>query len=919
MTARSDTIAASDADQLERLFALVINRYSRSPLARIADVDLLIVMVIAGVLSTLRFMATPGTPSFQHDWLWPGGTVEVRAQLANALSAWSYFGLGQRPIYPFGAFTQIALLAVASAFGSKFALCLFLVACQALGGYGAGRLCALAGATARTPRYVAGFLFACSPVIFNKIGAGHFYYWIAYATLPWLVSYCSPRRNVSDRQRVFALALIISVASAQAQFFLFDELLVAAAAVGGRAMRRRFFAIALALPILVHSYSVVTLTLAFTHAAPSVALDAQRAVDGGIISESVTVPELTSQIGYPPAYYDRLVLASPFWPTIQPIWQLFFALGCIAVGVALLLTRFDRTVLGVLLFGAVVGAIIVSGTNAPFGPLTTDFFRDVPGAALIKELYHAMGLLSLFVAIGVGIAIDLLFSLSMRDRAFAVLARVTVVAAAYVSLPFESGLSASSMAFYNDDPLQDVIATTKPGTNGGRLLLLPMITPMRPVGSNVGGGADFQISQPYERSTINAAIPGDELFWLSSVIRTDPSLAARALNDFGVDTVLDRPDLETTGLHADSHLADPKKADAERSGALLAAGYREGETPDAATVRLFHAPGTASMVRASATLLLTSDDRSDALRASIDDDVPPIGISAADAGALGPGKVNDAIERPTTGSSDDFLSIATTDRDLVTVNAQRTDFDPRNGWAPIEMVGSWNDWIARSSLDPTFTLSQSGLVLRVPDSSAPGALYFWARFGGLEVPAVSLDDGHALTSGRLVPLERGHRASYRWFRLDLSVRASTQYVAHFSHANDGIAIGRILFLGAAQRSAVDARVGRLPVLDPRKPTVRVNVRQASPVDYRVDLRSDGTSCPIELLTAYDQGWQAEADGAPVATHFRVDGWANGWIVPCGRDAVHLSYRAPLYAVSLWFGFVLQAAFGWLAAVRSKRW
>ena len=83
-------------------------------------------------------------------------------------------------------------------------------------------------------------------------------------------------------------------------------------------------------------------------------------------------------------------------------------------------------------------------------------------------------------------------------------------------------------------------------------------------------------------------------------------------------------------------------------------------------------------------------------------------------------------------------------------------------------------------------------------------------------------------------------------------------------------------------------------------TPNVYTDKISPVKYRVNIgKSDG---PFVLVfgEAFSEGWALEGDGIEIATHFPVNGYANGWLV----ESVEEGEYEIVYKPQRWFEYGL---------------
>lgn len=93
-----------------------------------------------------------------------------------------------------------------------------------------------------------------------------------------------------------------------------------------------------------------------------------------------------------------------------------------------------------------------------------------------------------------------------------------------------------------------------------------------------------------------------------------------------------------------------------------------------------------------------------------------------------------------------------------------------------------------------------------------------------------------------------------------------------------------------------------------------DVRKNGTALYRARVSSSGESGVFVLSQGYDSGWRAFS-GMKALAHTRVNGWANGWVVPEGEHAITIIYLPQLLQ---WAGFILLAAFSVPIFVKSVK-
>jgi len=163
-----------------------------------------------------------GIPGFQHDWDWPFTRAQAQQDAIFATHVWRPLGLGAAIGVPNGAMLSAVIWRIASWLGPLPALHLCEVAfflCAAVGAFLFVRLldpkaCAILAAGA----------YCTSPVLYNKLFAGHIYYLIGIAALPWVAYFAvmSVDRRAFTYANAIACGIAAAVSAVQFQFAAFS-------------------------------------------------------------------------------------------------------------------------------------------------------------------------------------------------------------------------------------------------------------------------------------------------------------------------------------------------------------------------------------------------------------------------------------------------------------------------------------------------------------------------------------------------------------------------------------------------------------------------------------------------------------------------------------------------------------------------
>ncbi|MBV8726887.1 MAG: hypothetical protein JO233_03805 [Candidatus Eremiobacteraeota bacterium] len=418
-----------------------------------------VVSALCGALVVLPLLGR-GLPAYQHDWSWPFSRAGVVAGLLGHLSLWDPNGLGQsnalagaNPLLPIFALLGLVFGAVPS--GKIVLLC-----CVAFSGVGAAWCARRCFGASSEAAVLAAIAYVASPVVLNKIAAGHVGYWCAYALLPWIFE--RTRAAIAGGwSRSLTLALLCALSTLQPQFALFCLIVVVAAALGYPFMASiRIFGAALA-GVCVAMFPTA---YALLNARTDIAASFPYALG---VSENARSA----------SPYAALLNAHYIVPYYQKVFgrTLLFALSGAAaglIGLVVSLRKRNGAALAVLLL---VGLFFTTGTLGPFAVLWTWLFEHVPFTGAFRELYDASALIALAYALGAAIA----FRGAAAQRA--IVAALVVFAATPLLI---GKLSVGVHNIVDDDPPFSAAMAQRPN---GRILPLPLLTPLARNGSEPGG------------------------------------------------------------------------------------------------------------------------------------------------------------------------------------------------------------------------------------------------------------------------------------------------------------------------------------------------------------------------------------------------------------------------------------------------
>ena len=318
-------------------------------------------------------------PAFQQDWLWPAASQQINSFAMTNLYAWHEAGAGYPTVYPVSWLPDMIAGIACHMFGVYFGLIAFLALVLAMGAYGMFRL---TRHFTQSPLLQSAsiILFLGSPVVLNDIQAGHLYYLISYACLPFITDLAISIKSGRD---ALVMGLIMGIGAAQQQFLVLDVLLLIAYWFFINRFSLRLMLLACTTFLLISSPEWILTLVQGTKG-----LDAYIPLFHWERSQSISLGAALRGLDYIGGY-DRELLS--------PLVRLsFFALPAICI-LAVLWGR--RRHASLFAFIIVASAVFASGLDGPLAAPIWFLFSSIKSFALFRELYDFLGLAAFGYAI----------------------------------------------------------------------------------------------------------------------------------------------------------------------------------------------------------------------------------------------------------------------------------------------------------------------------------------------------------------------------------------------------------------------------------------------------------------------------------------------------------------------------------------
>ena len=338
-------------------------------------------------------LAPHSVPLFLHDWAWPFDRNQAFQGSRDALLIWKDSGFGRPSGAPNAWFAAAAIDLGCTLIGPYPALIVFLTLIVGISLWATFALLRLLGAVDAAA--AAGALaYAASPVVLNKLHAGHVFYLLGFAFLP--VACCA---IVASRDRVRVRGAILtglSLAVAAEQFQMIAIGAVAVVFCGVAAHRRRAalpITVALLVALLLHLPDYVVMS----QSAGAALLYPLLPTEAFELNLSSSFADALAQFAYFARYaVTGLGRYAGAWAAVVLLSD---AVLC-ALAIAQLRTRPRAS--GPIFFVAFAltftGAALASGYEGPLGLVVRRIFEMTPYATAFREFYDFSALTALGTA-----------------------------------------------------------------------------------------------------------------------------------------------------------------------------------------------------------------------------------------------------------------------------------------------------------------------------------------------------------------------------------------------------------------------------------------------------------------------------------------------------------------------------------------
>jgi SAM-dependent methyltransferase len=163
---------------------------------------------------------------FNHDWDFPMTNVSLKNFCIRSLFVWSDGNAGYPFVYPAENLYRYLLFPLSFLeLSGLIVIQLILLLVFTFGGYFMYSLLRNSFKLSYFPSLISGFFYATTPVIFNKVAAGHIPYIIAYALSPLILAFFIKYTTTRETKNLIITSLLLAFATIQIQFAIMLTLL----------------------------------------------------------------------------------------------------------------------------------------------------------------------------------------------------------------------------------------------------------------------------------------------------------------------------------------------------------------------------------------------------------------------------------------------------------------------------------------------------------------------------------------------------------------------------------------------------------------------------------------------------------------------------------------------------------------------
>src|SRR3989337_4097796 len=186
-----------------------------------------LVFLLISLIILRGIVFSPSPIGFNHDWNFPMTNDSLRIFCLRSFFLWSIENAGSNFVYPAENLLRYSLFPFSLLGLSGLSMIgLVLLFTFTFGGYFMYSLLRNSFGLSCAPSVISGLFYITTPVIFNKVAAGHVPYIVAYALAPLVMACFVKYAHESKTKYLLITGLLVAFATIQIQFAIMLTLLL---------------------------------------------------------------------------------------------------------------------------------------------------------------------------------------------------------------------------------------------------------------------------------------------------------------------------------------------------------------------------------------------------------------------------------------------------------------------------------------------------------------------------------------------------------------------------------------------------------------------------------------------------------------------------------------------------------------------
>jgi hypothetical protein len=428
------------------------------------------ILVLRGIIFSSSFIG------FNHDWVFPMTNESLKSFCARSLFVWSNDNAGYSLVYPAENLFRYLLFPLSFLeISGLVVIQLVLLFVFTFSGWFMYSILRESFKLGYFPSLISGFFYTTTPVLFNKVAAGHIPYIIAYALSPIIMAFFIKYTTTHETKNLIITSLLLSFATIQIQFavmlailFFFYAILIA------KMKARRLittFSLLVVVVSLVHSFWLLPTSLNSTSFFTT--LQGASSIDD-LKTWGTSLTDSFRMIGYRSPHFETALSGYSY----KYAWDIAsFSLVILVFG-SLLVTKSRIP----LFFGAVsVVTLIFTTVTGPFSNVVFFLYSVFPIFNAFREVYHLAFLIAFSYSIMLAFLLNSIHNSKKLNRYLKFLSIIVIAALVVFNDPFiySGNLSGQIQQYQLNDQNLSIIDGYVKSQGDYRVLYLPMVQPFK--------------------------------------------------------------------------------------------------------------------------------------------------------------------------------------------------------------------------------------------------------------------------------------------------------------------------------------------------------------------------------------------------------------------------------------------------------